>query len=64
MMSEATMIEKEIVVARRLYNSNATKFNSMIYVFPTSVILSDKGYKMIPLFVTNETSRQDVNLKF
>lgn len=64
MMNEATMIEKEIAAARRLYNSEVTSFNQQIYTFPINVLVANKGYQGIPLFEANESSRKDVNLEF
>lgn len=64
MMNESTMIEKEIAASRRLYNSNVTSFNSIIYTFPTNVIISKEGYTAIPLFSASDVSKKDVNLKF
>lgn len=64
MMNESTMIEKEIAASRRLYNSNVTSFNSIIYTFPTNVIISKEGYAAIPLFSASDVSKKDVNLKF
>ncbi len=63
LMNESTMIEKEIAASRRLYNANVTRFNQLIYTFPTTVILDGKGYKGIPLFVTSNQKRQDVKLE-
>ena len=62
LMNESTMIEKEIAAARRLYNSTVTKFNSVIYTFPTNVVISNMGIKGIPLFAASEQTRQDVKI--
>ncbi len=64
LMNESVMIEKEIAASRRLYNSTVTEFNSLIYTFPTTVILSGKGYKGIPLFAAEAKYKQDVKLEF
>ncbi len=64
MMTEATMIEKEIAASRRLYNADVTAFNSEIYTFPTNVLVAKKGYRGLPLFQADEAKRADVNLKF
>lgn len=63
LMTEASIIEKEIAAARRLYNSDVTIFNSAIYTFPSNVAILKKGYKAIPLFVTSDDKRSDVELK-
>jgi len=64
LMNESTMIEKEIAASRRLYNSDVTAFNSIIYTFPTNVIIIKKGYQSIPLFAAAAVSKVDVKLDF
>ena len=62
--TESIMIEKEIAATRRLYNSLVSQFNSEIYQWPNNVILNGKNYSGIPLFVADETKRQDVKIEF
>lgn len=64
LINESIMIEKEIAASKRLYNSVATEFNSIIYTFPTNVLLSNKNYEAIPLCVASENKRKDVNVGF
>lgn len=64
LMTEATMIEKEIAASRRLYNADVTKFNTLIYTFPLNVHLSKKGYHGLNLYKTEEFKKQDVSIKF
>lgn len=64
LINESAMIERELAAARRLYNSNVTNFNSIIFTFPTSVIASKKKYHAIALFETSKTAREDVKINF
>ncbi len=64
LMTESSMIEKEIAASRRLYNADVTAFNSAIYTFPLCVPLSKKGYRGLPLFQAEEAKRADVDVKF
>lgn len=64
LMTESTMIEKEIASARRLYNSDVTQFNTTIYNFPTSVVAAKKGYQGLNLFKADESVKKDVEIKF
>ncbi len=64
LINESTMIERELAAARRLYNSNVTDFNSIIFTFPTSVIASGKKYHAIPLFETSQSTRADIKINF
>ncbi len=64
LMTESTMIEKEIASARRLYNADVTQFNTAIYNFPTNVVIAKKGYQGLNLFKTDESVKKDVEIKF
>lgn len=64
LMTEASMIEKEIAAARRLYNADVTQFNSMIYTFPTNVVIAKKGYHGLNLFKAEEEHKGNVDLTF
>lgn len=64
MMTESTMIEREIAASRRLYNSYVTSFNTQIYSIPASGVASKLGYEGIPLFEASEASKKDVKLEF
>ena len=64
LMTESTMIEKEIASARRLYNADVTQFNTAIYNFPTNVVIAKKGYRGLNLFKADESVKKDVEIKF
>lgn len=62
LMNEATIIEKEIAAARRLYNADVTSFNTTIYNFPMNVILSKQNYHGLNLFKVEEQATKDVKI--
>lgn len=64
LMTEASMIEKEIAAARRLYNADVNQFNSIIYTFPTNVVIAKKGYHGLNLFKAQDEHKQNVDLSF
>ncbi len=64
LITESSMIEKEIAAARRLFNSDVTEFNSTINTWPTNVVAAKKNYECLNLFVAEPEKRQDVNVKF
>ncbi|MDE6473118.1 MAG: LemA family protein [Ureaplasma sp.] len=64
LMNESIMIEKEIAAARRLYNAAVTNFNTSIYKFPACVLLNNKGYQGMPLFIASVQKKFDVNVSF
>lgn len=64
LMTEATMIEKEIAASRRLYNASVNEFNTAIYNFPTNVVVAKKGYHGLNLFKVTEEHTSDVDLSF
>ncbi|MGL5521739.1 MAG: LemA family protein [Metamycoplasmataceae bacterium] len=64
LMNESSMIEKEIAASRRLYNADVTAFNSLIYTFPTNVVVAKKNYAGVLLFAANQASKEDVKLEF
>ena len=64
LMTEITIIEKEIAAARRLYNSDVTEFNSAIYNFPTNVVVYKKGYSGLNLFKADESKKIDIKISF
>ena len=62
--NESIMIEKEIAASRRLYNALVTEFNSNIYIWPNNFILRNQNVSGIPLFVTEESKRKDIEINF
>ncbi|MGL4951794.1 MAG: LemA family protein [Mycoplasma sp.] len=64
LMTESAYIEKEIAANRRVYNSNVTRFNQEIFVFPSNVIAEKSKLSAIPLFAASEESKKDIKLTF
>ncbi|MGL4950524.1 MAG: LemA family protein [Mycoplasma sp.] len=64
LMTESAYIEKEIAANRRLYNSNVTRFNQDIFVFPSCIIAEKSKLSAVPLFAANEEAKKDVKLDF
>ncbi len=54
--------EEHLQAARRAYNSNVTRFNTMITVFPSSLLA--KNYTREDFFEAEPHKRADVNMKF
>lgn len=64
LMNEASLVEKEIAAARRIYNKNVTNFNALIFTFPINVAIANHNYRAIELFSAEEKYKKDVNLEF
>lgn len=54
--------EEHLQAARRLYNSNVTKYNTAISVFPASLLAG--GRKPIDFFAAAEGAKSDVKMDF
>ena len=54
--------EEHLQAARRVYNSNVTRFNTMIVVFPSSLLAGK--YTPEEFFEAEAHKRADVNMKF
>ncbi len=54
--------EEHLQAARRAYNSNVTRFNTMITVFPSSLLA--KNYTKEEFFEAEAHKRADVDMKF
>ena len=54
--------EEHLQAARRAYNSNVSRFNSMIVVFPSSLLA--KNYTKEEFFEAEAHKRADVDMKF
>lgn len=54
--------EEHLQAARRVYNSNVTRFNTMLEVFPSSIL--GKRYTKEEYFETEEHKTSDVNMSF
>lgn len=57
-------VEEHLQAARRLYNANATTYNTMLVMFPASIVASMIGAKNRDLFQAEEHKRNDVEMKF
>ena len=57
-------VEEQLQAARRLYNSNVSKFNQAIIVFPASIVANAHGLSKREFFEAEETKRQDVKIEF
>lgn len=63
-ISQASYLEAELSASRRLYNTNVTTFNQLIFSFPSSIVASWQGLAKMPLFVATATDKEDVSLNF
>ena len=57
-------LENNIQKSRRFYNGTVRDFNSMIAVFPNSIIAGIMGYKPLPFFEASEEEKENVKIKF
>lgn len=57
-----TKIESELQAARRIYNSEVTKYNTKIEVIPTNIIASLFGFKRLDLFQIEESKRENIDI--
>lgn len=64
LQNSITDVEEHLQAARRLYNANATAFNTKIVMFPTSIVAGMIGAKKRDLFEAESYKRNDVEMKF
>lgn len=57
-------VEEHLQAARRLYNANATAYNTKIVMFPASIVAGMIGAEKRDLFEAEEYKRNDVEMKF
>lgn len=57
-------LEDNIQKSRRFYNGTVRDFNSMIAIFPNSIIAGIMGYKAMPFFEASEEEKENVKIKF
>ena len=57
-------VEEHLQAARRLYNANATSYNTVVVSFPSSIIANMNGMKEEEYFQADEAKRQDVEMTF
>jgi LemA protein len=56
--------EEHLQAARRLYNANVTKINTIIVTFPQNIVANAIKMDKKPYFEAEEKKRQDVDFKF
>jgi len=57
-------LEENIQKSRRFYNGTVRDFNTVIAVFPNSLIAGIMGYKAMPFFEADEEEKKNVKIKF
>ena len=55
-------VESQLQAARRLYNNDATKYNTRINIFPINIIAKLFGFKEMPLFELEGESEVKIEL--
>ena len=50
LMEELVLVEDKIAASRRFYDSNVTRYNTLIEVFPNNILASMFGFKSVELF--------------
>ncbi len=64
LQSAVANTEEHLQAARRLYNANVTKINTIIVTFPQSIVANRIKMLKKPYFEAEEAKRQDVNFDF
>lgn len=64
LQSAVANTEEHLQAARRLYNANVTKINTIIVTFPQSIVANRIKMQKKPYFEAEEAKRQDVNFEF
>lgn len=64
LQNSITDVEEHLQAARRLYNANATAYNTKIVMFPASIVAGIMGVQQRDLFEAEDYKRQDVEMKF
>jgi LemA protein len=57
-------VEEQLQAARRLYNSNVSRFNQSIIVFPASIVANSLHLTKREFFEVEEAKREDVKIEF
>lgn len=57
-------LENDIQKSRRYYNGAARDFNTMIVVFPNSIIANMFNFKKVAFFEATEDEKKNVEIKF
>ena len=64
LQNSITDVEEHLQAARRLYNANATAYNTKIVMFPASIVAGMIGAHKRDLFEVEDYKKQDVEMKF
>ncbi len=64
LMGQLTQLESEIERSRRYYNAVVRDFNTMIMVFPNSIVANMSGFKRQAFFEVEEAARENVKVSF
>lgn len=65
LQQELADTEDRIAAARRFYNANVRQWNTMLQMFPSSIIANSSGYMPEEFFeITNPIERENVQVKF
>jgi len=56
--------EEHLQAARRLYNANVTRINTIIVTFPQSIVAKQIHMEKKPYFEAEEAKKQDVKFEF
>lgn len=64
LQNSITDVEEHLQAARRLYNANATDYNTKIVMFPASIVAGIIGAKKRDLFQAEDYKKSDVEMKF
>lgn len=64
LQSAVANTEEHLQAARRLYNANVTRINSIIVTFPQSIVANSIKMEKKPYFEAEESKREDVKFEF
>ncbi|MCK5762108.1 MAG: LemA family protein [Candidatus Izimaplasma sp.] len=64
LMRSISDVEEHLQAARRVYNSNVSRINSMIVTFPTSIVAGMVHVDKKEFFEAESSKRQDVEINF
>lgn len=64
LQNSITDVEEHLQAARRLYNANATAYNTKLVMFPASIVAGMIGAKKRDLFEAEDEKKKDVEMDF
>ncbi|MCK5387645.1 MAG: LemA family protein [Candidatus Izimaplasma sp.] len=64
LMNSISDVEEHLQAARRIYNSNVSRINSMIVTFPTSIVAGMVHVDKKEFFEAESSKREDVEISF